>query len=176
MKYVFLAFKTIAAVIIVFWVAYSLLLIKGTQEYFDRMGEEARIRDEVKEESFNKLCDFAENNLDELLELSDMYISMLGPENAVGGGSAIYIEAEGDMQEFRDKLFDNVYEGYSFIDIYGEKRVVYRSSKGGFTEHIVVFEDENSIPALDMRARSSESEKDISNRVFVFTSNNDHYL
>ena len=171
MKYVFLAFKTIAAVIIVLWVAYSLLLIKGTQEYFDRMAEKARIRDEAKEESFNKLCDFAENNLDELLELSDMYISMLGPENAVG--HAIDIEKEGDMQEFRDKLFDNVREGHAFININGDKWVVYSSSKGGFSESITVYEKADCTSAESDRELSSG--KFIGDRVCVFSFNEDHW-
>lgn len=171
MKYVFLAFKTIAAVLIVLGIAVTIYVIKGTNEYFDRMGEEARIINEYKEESFNNLCDFAENNLDELIEFSDNYISMLSPENTVG--NAIYIEAEGDMQEFRDKLFDNVYEGYAFIDIDGEKNVVYWNYKGGFSEHIVVFEDENSISAE--HAREMSVGKNINNRVFVFSSNEDHY-
>ena len=77
------------------------------------------------------------------------------------------------MQEFRDKLFDNVYEGYAFIDIDGEKNVVYWNYKGGFSEHIVVFEDENSISAE--HAREMSVGKNINNRVFVFSSNEDHY-
>ncbi|MDE6594365.1 MAG: hypothetical protein K2K57_15035 [Oscillospiraceae bacterium] len=167
MKYIFLAFKTIAAVIIVVLGMACLIYVIGIKAYFGRMAEETRITNEYKEESFNKLCDFAENNLDELLELSDMYISMLSPEN-----SYIDIEAEGDMQEFRNKLFDNVYKGYALIDGNGEKSVVYRSDKGGFTEYIIVEEKENSITSE--RISGLPGENDISDRVFVFNYNNDH--
>lgn len=172
MKYVFLAFKTIAAVMIVLGIAVTIYVIKGTNEYFDRMGEEARIINEYREESFNNLCDFAENNLDELLEFSDNYISMLSPENTVGN-PAIDIEAEGDMQEFRDKLFDNVYEGYAFINVNGDKCVVYWNYKGKFSEHIVVFENESSISAE--QAREMSVGKNINNRVFVYSSLDEHW-
>ena len=169
MKYIFLALKTIAAVLVVLGVACSIYAIKETQEYFDRMGEDARIRNEneYEEESFNRLCDFVENNLDELLEFSDNYISMLSPEN-----THIDIEAEGDMQEFRDKLFDNVYEGYAFINVDDDKYVTYLNYKAGFSEHIVVFEDENGISAEHMRALSVG--KNIKNRVFVYIVREDH--
>lgn len=171
MKYVFLAFKTIAAGLIVLGIAVTIYVVKGINENLDRKGEEAKIINEYKEESFNNLCDFVENNLDELLEFSDNYISMLSPENTVG--NAIYIEAEGDMQEFRDKLFDNVYEGYAFIDVNGEKNVVYRSVKGGFIEHIVIYEKENSIFSEGMSELPME--KDFRNRVFVYSSLDEHW-
>ncbi len=168
MKYIFLAFKTIAAVMVVLGMACLIYEIGEIKEYSDSVSEKARMRDEYKEESFNELCDFVENNLDELLEFSDNYISMLSPEN-----SHIDIEAEGDMQEFRDKLFDNVYEGYAFINVDGEKNVVYRNPKAGFTEDIVVYEKGNGISAEHIRELSVG--KEISNRVFVFSVNEDHY-
>lgn len=169
MKYIFLAFKTFIAGIVVFVIVCLIYSFCNINEGF--IFEDGSITNEIKEKSFNELCDFAENNLDELIEFSDNYISMLGPENTVG--NIIYIEAEGDMQEFRDKLFDNVREGYAFINVDGEKVVVYRSDKGAFTENIVVFEKEDSISAEYMKDLLVE--KDISSRVFVYSNYNDYY-
>ncbi len=169
MKYVFLAFKTFIAGIVVFVIVCLIYSFCHINEGFTF--EDGSITSEIKVKSFNELCDFAENNLDELIEFSDHYISILGPENTVG--NIIYIEAEGDMQEFRDNLFDNVCEGYAFINVDGEKVVVYRSDKGAFTENIVVFEKENSISAEYMKDLLMV--KYISSRVFVYSNYNDHY-
>lgn len=168
MKYIFLAFKTFIVGIVVFVIVCVIYSFCHINEGFSF--EDDSITNEIKEKSFNELCDFAENNLDELIEFSDNYISMLGPENTVG--NVIYIEAEGDMQEFRDKLFDNVREGYAFINVDGEKAVIYRSNKGAFSESIVVFEKEDSISAENRKDLLMA--KDISSRVFV-CSNYNHY-
>lgn len=46
MKYVFLAFKTIAAVLIVLGIAVTIYVVKGINENLDRMSiEEARINE-----------------------------------------------------------------------------------------------------------------------------------
>lgn len=111
-----------------------------------------------------------ENNLDELLEFSDNYISMLSYENTFG--NAIDIEAEGDIQEFRDKLFDNVHKGYAYIDVNGEKCVDYVIRKGEFTVYIVIYEKENSIFSEGMSELPME--KDFRNRVFIFSGNYGH--
>lgn len=168
MKYVFLAFKTIAAVLIVLGIAVTIYVIKGTNEYFDRMGEEARIINENKEIDFKNLCDFAENNLSDLTEFSDYYISMLSPENTL-----IKIETEGDMQDFRNKLFDNVFEAYAVINDNDDKYVRYTGDRGEYTLVILVFEMENSLTSVGIR-NYMPMEKDINDRVFVYVIDNEH--
>lgn len=161
-KYISLIFKTVIAVIVAFFVITFLVLYKDAKEEYDR---DTQMIDPNRKISFDELCEFTENNLDELLEFSDNYLSMLTHENAAG--HSIDIEAEGDMQEFRDKLFDHVYEGHAFINGCGDKSVVFRSDKGDFTESIVIYGEGNCQSAKFNRDLSVE--KDFRDRVFVLS-------
>lgn len=168
MKYISLAIKTFFAVMTILGIGYLIYLFGEIKEYYARVSLNTKIINENKEIDFKNLCDFAENNLSDLTEFSDYYIGMLSPEN-----SLIKIETEGDMQEFRDKVFDNVFEAYAVINDNDDKYVRYTGDRGEYTLVILVFEMDNSLTSVGIR-NYIPMEKDINDRVFVYVIDNEH--